>query len=85
MKRDLEAYKLSGSIIAPLSEDVADKIGELSARYEARIRPDVIIVATGLAYNATAVVTRDLQHFSIFKREIEVTEPENVLAKKKFH
>ena len=81
MKRDFEAYKLTGSIIAPLTEDVADKIGELSAKYNTRIRPDVIIVASGLLAASTALVTRDLEHFSKYKSETQILEPEDIIGK----
>lgn len=81
MKRDLEAYKSAGSLIAPLTEDVADKVGELCAKYAARIRPDVIIVASALRFGAAVVVTRDLEHFSAFQREIPILKPEAIIGK----
>lgn len=81
MKRNFEAYKLSGSIISPLNEDLADKVGELSAKHNSRIRPDVIIVASALLSRVSTIVTRDLEHFSKFKTEINILPPEKVLQR----
>lgn len=79
MKRDLAAYKWTGSMITPLTEEIADRVGQLCAQYDMRIRPDVIIVASGLLRAATAVVTRDRKHYAKFQKEIPVLEPEDLL------
>jgi len=79
LKMDFEAFKLAGSVILDLNFDVADKIGELCAKHNARIRPDVIITATALLAEADAIATRDMEHFERFKEEIKLAPPEGIL------
>lgn len=81
LKTALEALELTDSLISGLSFNVADKIGELCAKYNARIRPDVIIVATALLAEADSLITRDIEHFERFKEEIEIAQPEEILSK----
>lgn len=54
-------------------------ISELCARYNLRIRPDVLIVASALIARADVVATRDIEHFSRYKNEVWIAEPEEVL------
>lgn len=85
LKADFRAFESSGSLIMDLNFPLADVVGELCARYNTRIRPDVIIVASALMARADVVATRDIDHFSRYKNEVWIAEPEEVLLKLQNH
>ena len=81
LKTYFEAFQSAGSLIFDLNFNVADKIGELCDKHNARMKPEVIIVATALLADTDSVATRDMEHFERFKEEIEIAQPEEILPK----
>lgn len=77
---DFRGFESTGSQIIDLNLSIADKIGELCAKHNTRIRPDVIIVASALTVHANAVATRDIEHFKPYQQETWIAEPEEILS-----
>ncbi|KPV62570.1 MAG: hypothetical protein AOA65_1764 [Candidatus Bathyarchaeota archaeon BA1] len=81
LKADFRAFESAGSLIVDLNFPLADKIGELCAKHNTRIRPDAIIVASALMVQAEVVATRDIEHFKPYQKEMWIAEPEDVLPR----
>ena len=81
LKADFRGFESAGSLIVDLNFPLADKIGELCAKHNTRIRPDVIIIASALTVQAEVVATRDMEHFKPYQQEIWIAEPEEILPK----
>ncbi|MGQ9515368.1 MAG: type II toxin-antitoxin system VapC family toxin [Thermoproteota archaeon] len=78
VKASFEAFESKGSIMVSFDKSIADKIGELCAKHNIRIKPDVIIVASALKAEARAIVTRNVRDFKIFEEDVAIIRPEDL-------
>ncbi len=78
VKSSFEALRSAGSSVIGFDGSLADMIGSLCAKYDMKIKPDVIIVASALKGEARAIATRNVRDFRMYQDDVSIIQPEHI-------